>query len=87
MISFQTIALQSRLSRGILILAAVLLVRAHAPRNREVFTDEVSGFAVTKPAGWFMRSGVVLKARARGEARRFKDPQLGPRPDGSPVQP
>ncbi len=89
--SRQTIALKSRLSRRTLILnyllAAVLFVACSRSSQSEVFTDEVSGFAVIKPAGWFMQSGVVLKARARDEARRFKDdPQLGPRPDGSPVQ-
>lgn len=88
--SRQTRAVQSRLSRGTPILnyllVAVLFVACSRSSPPDVFTDEVSGFAVTKPAGWFMQSGVVLKAQARDEARRFKDPQFGPRPDGSPVQ-
>lgn len=51
-----------------------------------LFTDDVSGFTVTKPAGWFMQSGTVLKAQTLEEARRLKDQRLEPRPEGGPIQ-
>lgn len=88
--SRQTRTVPLRFSRGTLVLnhllAAALFVACSRSSPPEVFTDEVSGVAVTKPAGWFMQSGIVLKAQARDEARRFKDPRFGPRPDDSPVQ-
>jgi hypothetical protein len=58
---------------GVVALATACSQRAQA---QEVFIDELSGFTVTTPGGWYMQSGKVLSERTQEEARRFKDPQL-----------
>jgi|GEM_PF-5882986 len=47
-----------------------------------VFRDDLSGFRIAKPEGWYAQTGDELRKQAEGEAARLGDPRLGASPRG-----
>ena len=46
------------------------------------FRDDLSGFRIAKPEGWYMQTDDELRKQAEGEAARLGDPRLGAPPRG-----
>ncbi len=64
------------MKRWALIAILAIACSRQAPSPAEVFSDELSGFTLTKPEGWYMQGGEALREPTQEEARRFKDPRL-----------
>lgn len=69
----------------VLMLAASFVVLGGCKKGstQSTFRDDLSGFSITKPDGWYIETGDELREQARREAARAGDPKLAGPPQGA----